>query len=178
MQKASKLVLWYHESFRQKRLKIWMVYICILCNDMSLRSAIKFFEQYKFPTLIKSVFQDFYEKRNLLIGVSDNQALHSSVMSRGEFAWSLKNIPHEALIALSAVVIEDELAVKIKDYLLYDAEQKTSLNGDDLIKLGLSEGKLIGTILKELYIEKINHQIFKREDEITLVESKYLKKLD
>jgi tRNA nucleotidyltransferase (CCA-adding enzyme) len=198
MQKVSKLILWYHESFRYKPLKKWIVYICILCQDMSLRSALKFFEQYKFPTVIKAIYRDFYDRAcsssfqlsrkdlpNNLHAFQQSEkendkslsylTKQASELSRGEFAWSLKNVSHEALIALLAVINEEDTIGKLKNYLLYDAEEKTVLNGDDLIELGIAEGKLVGIILKDLYIQKLNHHLLKREDEIELVKSKYLK---
>ena len=52
---------------------------------------------------------------------------------------------------------------------------KTSLTGDDLIKIGIEPGPIFDNIFKALRDARVNGQLATRDEEIIFVESQFLK---
>ena len=61
----------------------------------------------------------------------------------------------------------------IIEYLEKTSKIKLEITGQDLIKMGVKEGKQIGEILEKILEMKIQNPNMKKEDEIKEVESLY-----
>lgn len=74
-------------------------------------------------------------------------------------------------ILLYAVTIDTEIALKYLDTL---ANTKIEINGEDLKRLGISQGSIYKEIFEDIINEKINNPSLTKEEELKLVAEKYL----
>ncbi|HQB40221.1 MAG TPA: CBS domain-containing protein [Candidatus Cloacimonadota bacterium] len=166
MKRAERIILWYKESFKKRTILKWLIFTCILCNDMSYRSAEKFFEQYKFPSLAKKTLKEFFEAYEFL-------STNLNKKSKGELCLSIRTLRDEILLSIASCYHDEEMFDFIKNYILYDSFINVELNGNYLIENGITDGKTIAKVLKELYVAKINKEINNKEDEINYLKEKY-----
>ena len=78
---------------------------------------------------------------------------------------------HRVETIRAAALVTDSLLVRerLMLYLSTLRSVETSLNGDDLKKMGVAQGKKIGTLLKALKEAKLNGEVKTREAERKLV---------
>lgn len=87
----------------------------------------------------------------------------------------LSTLAKEYLIYIVSKIIDEKLEENIILYLSELSEVKIRLSGDDLIALGIKEGKEIGNILSLLKDERLNGRIDSREGELAFVKNRLLK---
>jgi len=92
----------------------------------------------------------------------------------GEIHRKFKNMEDLSLIILS-VIFGGEEGKALREYKKRRKEVKVYLKGEDLIKMGIPEGELIGEIKNLLYTAHLEGKIKNEQDEIFFVK-KWLKK--
>ncbi len=93
-----------------------------------------------------------------------------SLQNNFEIYNKFKNEPIESVIAYCSFDSENiaqKYLTKLKDI-------RPSLNGNDLLHLGLSAGKIIGEILNKILEEKLNNNLKTREEELSFVRKYFL----
>ena len=78
----------------------------------------------------------------------------------------LKDIPKDFLITMQAIEKRQIIKNYIKTYVHEISKIKTYINGSDLLEIGFEKGPIIGKILEEIYLKKLNHEINSKSDEI------------
>lgn len=87
----------------------------------------------------------------------------------------LSPLAKEYLIYITSKVIDERVEENIVLYLSELSEVKIELSGDDIISLGIKEGKAVGDILSLLKDERLNGRIDSQEGELAFVRNKLLK---
>ncbi|CAI2718899.1 CBS domain-containing protein [Nitrospina watsonii] len=81
----------------------------------------------------------------------------------------------EALLLVMAVSGDDRINKHVLMYFTqYNPSAALSLTGDDLIEMGIRPGPVFQTVFKALRDARINGQVHNRDDEVALVEKKFL----
>jgi len=80
----------------------------------------------------------------------------------------LCRVPLEALLYLLAKEDKPELHEKLTRYIYLGRQMKADITGDDLIRMGVEPGPMIGRILDEVLAAKLDDEDLSREDQLTL----------
>ena len=80
----------------------------------------------------------------------------------------LGHLPLEALLYLLAREDKPELHEKLTRYIYLGRQMKADINGNDLIRMGIQPGNMLGRILKEVLAAKLDNESMSREDQLTL----------
>jgi tRNA nucleotidyltransferase (CCA-adding enzyme) len=164
--RINDLSIWFANSFPAEDLETWICYHLALLEDLSLRIRIKITKQLKYS----NYFVDCVYK---VVRFTETTLKELEILeNKGEIAFLLKNLNKESIIYLIAYADNLRLKEKLLYYLTTSRFVRTELDGDDLIELGVPEGKEIGVILSELWKAKINHELPDKEAELS-----YVKKL-
>ncbi|MCK9329902.1 MAG: CBS domain-containing protein [Candidatus Cloacimonetes bacterium] len=159
-------IIWFNQSFVNESINKWVVYHLALTYDLSLRTKLKFVEQYKYPLILKKCmyeYHNFVEKDIFKIELLIRPGLISEV---------LESYNIETLLFLSVIKKTGHIPEKIIKYLLNWRFVKPKLNGYDLIKLGVKPGSYMGNLLKELKINKIDGNLNSKDEELEYVKDK------
>jgi len=166
-QRIKELAIWYKNSFPTEKPEFWICYHLALLADLSLRIKLKIARQLKYSNMfVNSVEKITHFSQNILPGLEE-------IDDEGEIGLKLRSLNIESIIFLIADTESSSVKEKLTRYLTKTRFIRTSLNGKDLIALGIPEGKIIGGILKELWKRKIDNELPDRESEITFVKEYY-----
>ncbi|MBQ4326729.1 MAG: polya polymerase, partial [Mailhella sp.] len=80
----------------------------------------------------------------------------------------LSHLPLEALLYLLAKEDKPELHEKLTRYIYLGRQMKADINGDDLIRMGVQPGRILGRILNEVLAAKMDNESMSREEQLTL----------
>jgi len=80
----------------------------------------------------------------------------------------LGRAPLEALLYLLAREDKPELHEKLTRYIYRGRQMKADINGDDLIRMGVEPGPMIGRILDEVLAAKLDDEGLGRDEQLTL----------
>ena len=80
----------------------------------------------------------------------------------------LSHLPLEALLYLLAKEDKPELREKLTRYIYLGRQMKADINGDDLIRMGVQPGRILGRILNEVLAAKMDNESMSREEQLTL----------
>lgn len=94
--------------------------------------------------------------------------------SASEIVEVLDGYNIESLIVLLAVSLNSNVNKRIRLYMTDFSKVKVEVTGDDLKALGLSPGPLFSDIINRLKKEKLDNNLFSKEEEILWVRSEYL----
>ncbi len=165
LDKVQSVNNWITESLDIK-IKKWVVYFIILSNDLSERSATKFFKQYKFSNILHDSFIDFKSIQRVI----NEKWNYESV---GSIYCYLKNMKREAILSYLIIEKNHEKKTMAKNFLLYYYQVKTFITGHDLIKMGFPENKIIKEILNDVLTRKLDDMLYSKEDELKYVKDVY-----
>lgn len=116
----------------------------------------------------KATRDDVFSNRGLLEELSNlpDKAKPSQVV------FALRNYQSRVLlVALAAVGLDSEVGQKIDNYQRKWREVRTSLNGNDLLDIGLRAGPQIGVLLDRLLAARLDGEIYDDEGEQKLLKN-------
>lgn len=149
---------------------VWVIYHLILASDLSLRSQIKFAEQYKYPKLLSLCFEELGFLKDLFSESADTRK------TKGDYALILKGVKPESIMAFLLLEKNELIRKFLSEYLMELSVLKPELDGKMLIKMGLKPSVDLGNLLELLYIGKVNKILKNKEDEINYAKQ-YIKQL-
>ncbi len=166
-EEASRLVSWYKLLFLKEKIQPDLVYLLVLFERLSNEE----FEFLKKRLSIHNkkdlkVFSSRFEKSFVLKELSKKDIKNSEVYAL------LINFSVESLLYFATfnIVAKEKISLFINNL----SKIKPQLNGKELIKLGIKEGKEIKEVLNDLLNQKLDETISTYEEEVEYVNSKYL----
>ena len=118
-----------------------------------------FVDQLKMPTVWRSVASEVNKARRV--------ALRCSVETPNdlELRRSLINVRDEVIRAIASVDTDPAVKHRFEDFRTRLRPLRPSLNGDDLVALGVERGPMVGELLNELLEQRIQGQISTKAEE-------------
>jgi tRNA nucleotidyltransferase (CCA-adding enzyme) len=158
----SKLLEWFVKEYPQDKIEKWYPFHLILFSGLPKDMQTSIAKQLTYPSnFIKSI-----NKIKLFLDKIGSGELKDS--TDGELALKLSGLRIEDVLYLLAVTKDDALKSRLRHYLTHSRSVSLSINGHDLLMMGVTLGALIGSILQTLKIQKIDGKISNREDELEL----------
>ncbi len=153
-------LIWFKRSFPDDKTEAWVIYHLGLVHDLKHRSKVKFSDMLKYPKIFMNALDTldwFAEKEIVKLQCIENKSLITE---------SLQKLSNELLLYLLSIPQENGLKLKIKSYLLEWRYVKLEINGEDIKKLGINEGKRVGELLKAVQREKLDHGLKGKQEEL------------
>lgn len=91
--------------------------------------------------------------------------LSTAAMKDSAIVEALAPFPLATIWALAAIAANDTVRERTRGYLRRLRRVKTALNGDDIMALGASEGPIVGDVLRQLKIARLDGELRTRAEE-------------
>jgi len=138
----------------------WLIYLAVIIKDL------KTDEQEKILTNLQMTSDEI---KIVNKGISTYSDLVNRSINITSVYQSLKHIPNESVILINLLAKlenNEKIGSLIDEYIENISKIKLNICGDDLIGLGVKEGKEIGKILDKIMELKIKNPSMKKDDEI------------
>lgn len=160
-----KNIKWVQKNCRQKTdLSQWVIYFMALVDNISIDN-------------VQKILNDLYFSRKDQAKVLSSKTEYDIVkrmsyekMKPGHLYKILKPLSTEELVFFLSKCSEDSTLKCIMSFLYNYQFVEISTKGEDLLRLGVTDGKVIGKILDDLLFRKIDGEIRNKEDEMRFVE--------
>ena len=154
-------------------MKQWLIYLSLIIKDLNPEQQGKIMKNLQLTGDEIKIIKDGF---NVLSKLKEKQNIDSVIVYR-----ELRNLSIESILIVKALcVIARSAATKqsqerekvndmnelIDEYLSTTSKVKLEITGQDLIHMGIKEGKKIGEILEKVLEMKIKNPKMKKEDEV------------
>lgn len=169
LEETQQIVSWFELLFLARRYEKWAVYFLALCDALSdeqfgetcTRLAVS--EHYK-----EKLFELRRQARQVMETMQAKMTRRAGIKRSDIYSW-FRALPVELLLYLMAVTGSEEVKKAVSLYFTQLQNVRTLINGDDVQRLGVPSGPLIGKLLNGVLCARLNNQVQSREDEIRLV---------
>ncbi len=152
--------------------EVWSVYFLGLFYSLEEEAFFKAADRLNLPTRMKNALeQDRSQCRESLQRLKENNEWEAK-----EIYHTFANLSMEAVIYLLALCASDRLNQYANIYFTqYQGRAEPSLNGDDLVEMGMEPGPVFQSVLNALREARVAGTVNTREEEVALVEERFLK---
>ena len=152
--------------------EIWCVYFLGMFYSLEEEAFLKAADRLQLPTRMKnSLGQDRTTCRESLKRLNSQKEWEPK-----EIYHTFANLSIEAVIFLLALSSSDRLNQYVNIYFAqYQGKSEPSLTGDDLVKMGLDPGPVFKSVFNALREARVMGRVNTREEEVALVEERFLK---
>jgi tRNA nucleotidyltransferase (CCA-adding enzyme) len=166
IEEAKKIVTWFELLFLERRYEKWAVYFLSLCDPLTN-------EQFWVTCTRLSVNEHYKEKLfesrkrgGTVLEAMAKRVMRREALLRSEIYHWLKDLPVEVLLYMMARTGNEEVKRVISLYFTQLQNVRCLITGDDLKKLGVSEGPRYRQILDAVLDARLNGVAGTREDEL------------
>lgn len=161
--RGENLYNWYKIQF-EKDIEIWRVRFNILFFTIKGEEYIKFIDNFELPGKLSLLLKNDHKYMEYANGLFKRYKEHKPSFIYGVCL----NLSTESALALAAIMGETKQDI-IKDYLTVYKNIKISLNGNDLLKMGVKKGPDIKKYLDMLLKAKLDNIVTSKDDEIDFI---------
>ena len=141
----------------------WLIYLAFIMKDLDTKTQEKIMKNLQLTnneiTVVTKAFAVYKELAN-------NQQIDSMILYK-----ELRELPLESIILVKSLFTQNKKVFSlIEEYIGKTSKIKLEITGQDLIKMGVKEGKELGEILEKVLEKKIENPSMKKEDEIKEIE--------
>ena len=163
--RGENLYNWYKIQF-EKDLEIWRVRFNILFFTVKGEAYTKFIDNLDIPLKKSVLLKNDHKYMEYANGLFKRYKDHKPSFIYGVCS----NLTDESALALAAVMGESKQDI-IKDYLTEYKNIKISLNGNDLLNLGVKKGPDVKKYLDMLLKAKLDNIVNTKDDEIKFIKN-------
>lgn len=164
---TKKVIDWFDLLFLEESYKRWMVYLLILTRQADKEVSQEFCKRLKLPPRYAKTFcNDRFEADKCIHWLEYNLPVSNSTLYKrlGEFKTEL-------ILYIMAASGQERVKKAISHFFTKLRYIRTSITGDDLIKMGLEPGPLFRKIFEAVRDAKLNDEIRYQEDEFRFVQN-------
>lgn len=171
----------FQVALKEKEIKLqrWLIALALIIKDLNNESKDKTMNNLQLTSdeikIIKSGFVAFYRLQELQ---ANNQNINPVIIYQTLNKQTLEGILIAKLLLISSAKGKPAydrhilfLTSLIDEYIDKTSKIKLEITGDDLKKLGISEGKQIGQLLQKVLEKKIGNPNMEKDDEIKEVKN-------
>ncbi|MBC8287819.1 MAG: CBS domain-containing protein [Nitrospinae bacterium] len=172
LERLESVLSWAERVIVTEKPEVWYVYFLGLFYSLDEEAFLKAADRLHLPSRMKnSLCEDRTHCRESLKQL------------RSQKEWGPKEIYHtfarlsvEAVVLLMALSSTDRLNQYANIYFTqYQGKAEPALTGDDLVDMGLEPGPVFQSVLNALREARVMGRVSSREEEVTLVEERFLK---
>ena len=172
LERLDSILPWDERRIGTGKPEVWYVYLLGLFYSLDEEAFLKAAKRLNFPTRIKnSLYEDIAHCRESL-----KQLMPEKECGPTEIYHAFANLSLEAVVFLMALSSTDRINKYVYIYFTqYHGKAKPSLTGEDLVKMGMEPGPVFKSVLNALREARVMGIVKSREEEVTLVEERFLK---
>ena len=141
-----------------KHENLWLIYFALFMRDLDNEKKLNIMKNLQLSGNEISIIEKGFEAYNSLI--------KSEKIDPVSVYRILHNLSKESLILIESLAVNNEILSYIQEYLEKTSKIKLEITGQDLIAMGIKEGKQLGDILNKILEIKINKPLMKKDTEI------------
>ncbi len=164
--KVEKVLDWCEIAFPEKRITHWQIYFMCLCARLDKIKLKTVGDRLSIPASLRKKLRVVIETESVI------RALEKAAKPSSVYAV-LKGLNTEVILFVMAVAKRETVRKRITGFLTSYNKIKNTINGDDLKKMGISEGPLYSKILSEIHSYRLDGLISDKKGEIRLAEKIY-----
>ncbi len=162
---------WFRLLFLEERIEHWLVYFMGLLESLDIEAVEEVCQRLSIPKRIEEKIRVTKSEAASTLLKLDNKGLKAS-----EIYNVLSPIPTETIILMIAKTEKNTVKKHISMYLTELKKIKTSVTGEDLLRMGISPGPDYRQILNKVLEEKLNGRLKTRDEEINYIKEILLSK--
>lgn len=165
LESAKKVIDWFDLLFLEESYKRWIVYLLILTRHADKEISGEICERLELsPGYSKLFCNDRFEADKCIHWLEYSLPVSNSALYK-----RLETFKTELILYMMAASGQERVKKAISHFFTKLRYIRTSITGDDLIKMGLEPGPVFRRIFEAVRDAKLNDQIRDREDEIRFV---------
>ncbi len=175
---AGRVIHWHDLLYTGRECRSWLVYLLCLLSELPAKGVREFCSRFRVPPRVARLLCEdrkvAHDVQRLLVRRRRKQV----VPKNSEIYRWLKPLSLEAMLYLMARCQSDEVRQWISNYYTHLRSVRSSLDGNDLQRLGIAEGPHYKKILDALLDARLNGRVASRDEEIALVRKRFRKFID
>ena len=148
---ATKYIPGKHEN-------LWLIYSALFMRNLDDEKKLNIMKNLQLSGNEISIVCKGFEAYNSLINSQKTDSVSVYKI--------LRDLSKESLILTESLAVNDKILPFIQEYLERTSKIKLEITGQDLIAMGIKEGKQLGDILNKILEIKINKPLMKKDSEI------------
>lgn len=166
--RTEKVIDWYEIAFPGKKILIWQIHLMALCHRLGRTELKTVSDRLSIPSGLRKKLRTSIEAESVV------RKLQKAVNPSDVYEL-LKGFDKEVILFIMSVAERDSVINRISEYFTRYSTVKKFINGDDLKKLGITEGPLYSKILSEVHRSCIDGLVNSKKDELQLAEKLFRK---
>jgi len=175
---AAKVIHWYDLLFTGVSYRPWLIYFYCLMADLSLKEARELCQRLAVPPRVRKIVSD--ERRlahDILRRLSRRKQKGQAPKNSELYRW-LAPFSTETLLYIMVRCDNEEARQWVSHFFTHLQQVSSSLDGNDLRRLGIGEGPHYKKILDTLLDARLNGRVASRDEEIMLVKKRFSRFFD
>jgi len=165
-ERMRRVLEWYMRMYLPEEPDLLMLMLIALCRKARGSELEEVLDRLQFSEKRK---RETMQVRAAIMGVRQGmQRWEKNDGPMSDLHRMLGRAPLEALLYLLAREDKPELHEKLTRYIYRGRQMKADINGDDLIRMGVEPGPMIGRILDEVLAAKLDDEGLGRDEQLTL----------
>ena len=172
LERLESVFPWADRVISPKKPEVWYVYFLGLFYSLDEDAFLKAADRLHLPARMKNSLRDDR------IRCRESMQKLESIKEWGpkEIYHTFSSLSVEAVIFLMALSSTDRFNQYANIYFTqYQGKAELSLTGDDLVEMGMDPGPVFQSVLNELREARVMGEVNSREEEVALVEERFLK---
>ena len=172
-EEATRVIHWHDLLYTGQECRAWLVYFLCLVSEMPHKAVREFCLRMKVSPKISRLLCDerkvahdvqrrFQRRRQKDVEPKNSEIYH----------WLMPLSP-ETILYLMARCRNEEVRQWISNFHTHLRMVKSSLNGNDLARLGIPEGEVYKKVLDTLLDARLNGRVASRDEEVNLVQKRF-----
>jgi tRNA nucleotidyltransferase (CCA-adding enzyme) len=172
---SSQIIKWFELLYLNIPFERWIIYLLAISSNLSMDDFVETCVRLDIgPRFIEKYFEARVHGVKALEKISRSIRGKNSSLLPSELCSLLRNLPVEILLHLMARTDEDTRR-QFSIYFTTLSMVEITVDGNDLKRLGLNSGPMIGTVLDKLLDAKLDGKIETREDELEMAKKLIIK---
>ena len=165
LESVNKILSWHDLLYVNEQYPRWAVYFMALLNRCSYTVCEQICTRLNMPLKERSILLEGRLKAEKQLIVIEN----SPGYSIQELYWALINFKPEYILYAMALTKNENTKKAISNFYTHQRDIKPSIQGRDLLKIGLKPGKIFSSVLNKVLDTKLDGKLKTKKQEIQFV---------
>ncbi len=162
---VKNVVSWYDLLFLEEHYMRWAVFFAVLIHSLDNKESEDICTRFELTPQLKKIFtHEKYKADKCLDWLRRNMTLKNSTLYQ-----KLSVFKTELILYMMAATEHEDVKKSISTYFTHLRETSISINGKDLIDMGLQPGPTFKTIMQAVFDAKLNGLLKTKKEELAFI---------
>ena len=173
LEESRQIVSWFELLFLERHYEKWVVYFLAICDSLTNEAFLEVCTRLAVSEHYREKLADMRRRGGQIFEALIRGGTRRTALQRSDIHRLFSELSVEVLLYLMARTRDDEVKKSLSLYFTQLQNVRCLVTGDDLLKLGVPEGPLVGKLLELLLAARLNGEVMSREDELRMATSLY-----